>query len=540
MNAEADANANAEGPLPTSHRTRLGSVLSSGSTTSGSTTSDADERSSSWPIKVAAGLSLLATAFVTLRFLRLFAYSVDVPFWDQWTFVGFLDDAHRDGLQWKDVWTPHNEHRIVVPRIVLLFLAERTGWNTRAEVGLSFLLLLARFALVMWIVRSIGRRYRSGRHSWIVMPAVAAVCFTSAQVENLIWGWQVTLTLSSFALLLSCISIGRTHFDATPSTTRLLVRFAVGLVCALVAQFSFASGVVLWPLGALFLLAWPVSRRLRGGLVVTWLIAGGVATYFYNQGLPTTPTTRRPGIIELFRYVVTFLGAPFGPNRDPIAEEWGWRFGLVGVTLFLGSIVALAKAGLLRRWSPIVMWGLSAPLTAAVTAIGRLGKIGIPVSQSMSSRYITLSATLWAASFIGLGAAAFEFAHRRRSNTDAQEQPDYLSQPGNMLQPGKAMASAPPAGLRPRPILLAPAIVALALGISLLSALTARGFDKYARERSTELLALRAFLVDPDELTDERKTWMFPDPTMVDRMRPYLIEREFSVFRSKAALDLNK
>jgi hypothetical protein len=470
----------------------------------------------------------LSVAVLSAKFLRMFTYTVDVPFWDQWTFAEFLQKADSGGLQWSEVWAPHNEHRIVVPRLILLFLAERTGWNIRAEIALCFLLILARCALVLLTVYRIGGR---GAATWLSFPAIAAVLLSSGQVENLIWGWQLTLTLSAFCLLGACLLVAdgrelREPQEQRPShqqhwSTRTQIgRLVAATLFSLIAQFSFASGVVLWPLGAFALLFWRVSKQRRVTYIVAWLAVGAIATFFYNRGLPATPTTNKPTVLDLFRYTVTFLGAPLSPNRFPIAEEWGWRFGVIGVVAGLVMLALLAYTGQLRRWSPLLIWGLSAPLTAALTAYGRLGKVGIPVSQSMSSRYITLSAPLWATLAAGLTGGVLAL-RRRSAATQSEESSDGLD-PQHIV--GNPFA-------RSRVRIAALLIASLAFA-GLVTA-TSRGFDKYARERGVELLGLRAYLADEKLLTDEKKTWMFPDPAVVDRMRPYLIERRFSVFRSR-------
>src|SRR3954469_12330383 len=69
--------------------------------------------------------------------------TVDVPFADQWTLVSVLDHFYAGTLSFHDLWSQHNEHRLLFPRLIMLGLAIASGWNTHYEMLTNILLATA-------------------------------------------------------------------------------------------------------------------------------------------------------------------------------------------------------------------------------------------------------------------------------------------------------------------------------------------------------------------------------------------------------------
>ena len=78
----------------------------------------------------------LALAIVPLAHLIavLVRTYMDVPFFDQWELVPRLQHLSSGTLTFHDLWMQHNEHRPVVPVIVMLALARGSDWNTTLEI----------------------------------------------------------------------------------------------------------------------------------------------------------------------------------------------------------------------------------------------------------------------------------------------------------------------------------------------------------------------------------------------------------------------
>src|SRR3990167_7907615 len=85
-----------------------------------------------------------ATLIVLLPILSLLAmlikYSVNVPWWDQLSFVDLMSKLHNGNLTLHDLWQQHNEHRILMPQVVELVTGKLTGFNFRVPVLLNFVM----------------------------------------------------------------------------------------------------------------------------------------------------------------------------------------------------------------------------------------------------------------------------------------------------------------------------------------------------------------------------------------------------------------
>lgn len=73
----------------------------------------------------------------------------------------------------------------------------------------------------------------------------------------------------------------------------------------------------------------------------------------------------------------------------------------------------------------------------------------------------------------------------------------------------------------------------LIAGLSVAAVTMADGWDGWAKRRQIYSLRDRAFLADASQLTNEHKSWMYPDPAMIDKQRPYLLSKRLTVFRKR-------
>src|SRR3954469_19358591 len=91
--------------------------------------------------------------------LGVIRYGVNVPFWDQWELVPVFEKYHQGTLTLLDLAALHNEHRVLFPRMIDLSLAVLTKWNIRAELLVSFGIMLAAGVLLLLLIqREFGRQ----------------------------------------------------------------------------------------------------------------------------------------------------------------------------------------------------------------------------------------------------------------------------------------------------------------------------------------------------------------------------------------------
>src|SRR5207302_1253006 len=161
----------------------------------------------------------------------------NVPFQDEWEVVPQVAGDQPVTLAW--LWARHTDHRIPLPKLLLMGLYRLSGYDLRAGMVVN---VLALGALTAALVRT-AKRVR-GRLS----PADAffpLVLLNWGHVENLLWSWQIAFILST--VLAGSFLILVTRRGGPPS---LGVTAGAG-VCLLLLPLCGSNGVALVPALAL-------------------------------------------------------------------------------------------------------------------------------------------------------------------------------------------------------------------------------------------------------------------------------------------------
>ena len=315
-----------------------------------------------WRTTALWGLALLPPLFLAAMYLR---YSLDFPYWDQWEFVLFLRKYHAGELGWADFWAQHNEHRLVFPRLLMLGLALATDWNIYAELATNFLLGVCMFISVCACVYRCAKD-PDARPIGVVL--VSLCLFSLSQWQNWFLGWQLQEFLNVLAAVLAVHWLS----DARGGWGRL----AGALVAALVATYSFANGMLLWPVGLGVL--WLAGGEQLRARVLVWVSVGVLvgASYLYGYQTPEA----HPAPWEVWRYPLSFVAYAAAWLGQPlVAFHAGGAMlaGALGVAAWAVWLVRLRgrpDTAALRAWA----WGLGgyALASALMTAAGR-AEIGV-------------------------------------------------------------------------------------------------------------------------------------------------------------------
>ncbi len=332
------------------------------------------------------GMALSTLPGVFLGLMAL-GYTLDLPRLDQWEFIPFLEKAYNGTLSWHDFWAQHNEHRIVFPRLVFLLLAKLTAWNLYYEVAANLLLGLLIFILIAWQAH-VGYARCQLPPPFPFLWLLSLCVFSLSQWQNWFLGWQLQIFMSLFFLLSGCALLNTKRGGWGT--------FSLVLLCGIGATYSFANGMLFWPIAIIFFWANSVWKH-RHHVCFIGVALLVMATYFYGY---TTPSYHPPlwnalrHPIRLPLYVLCYLGQPvFNFHKLGAA-----CIGLVGVTLWGGGLYRLFRyegrdTALLRY---CLMLGGYSLASALMTAVAR---VELGTAQAMSSRYITLANPLWCSLF---------------------------------------------------------------------------------------------------------------------------------------------
>lgn len=330
-------------------------------------------------------------------------YTVDVPVWDQWCLVPLIEKSYQGTLSIHDLWTQHNEHRILFPRIIMLILARISGWSTSYELAVNLLFAAGILAVSMYQTRITLKCIGNHGTNWL-LPITSLMVFSLNQWENWLWGWQMTMLLNVFAVVTGIILLANPEFRWS--------RFLVALLLGVVATYSFANGIMYWPIGLLLLF---LASPKRKSSVALWVAAGliTVSSYLYDyQKPPHHPSIwiilKQP--IGYSKYVFSYLGASV-VNFSMIGA---FVVGLLGSIGFWCMIWLLVR----RRYrfqvlTPYVGLSLYSIGSALITGIAR---VGFGSAQAMTSRYMTISSPFWFSNIVLLYSIASSNDLRTKSH----------------------------------------------------------------------------------------------------------------------------
>lgn len=344
-------------------------------------------------LSVALGAGVIWIALVC----SVTPYFVDVPRWDIWETVALIDQAFTGQFAIASLWSAHNEHRPLTGRLVVMSTALWAHWNHWWELAA----LLAMPLLQVLLVAAFASRSTDAGRRVHPLALVASALFLCSltQWENWLRGYHVHILMGALAPIAALLVL--THWRSTWWHT------ALAAALTLLGEWSFGTGLVAWPLGAVAI----AVRRGEGwqARLGVWLVAGGLATALYFPGLPPR-AGREASMVAQFaslRGMARLLAGVLVPIAMPVAyvpdafagPVSALQIAVVGAA---AAAVALAAGLVARAWwrdgrhdgswifpASLVAFGLAACLLAA------LGRVSMGLYAMTASRYLVFSAAFW-------------------------------------------------------------------------------------------------------------------------------------------------
>lgn len=348
-------------------------------------------------LRLLAFLSLACGLYVvTTTVLGVAANIRPMPHRDQWGTVAEVRDIHLGEYPLQRLVQQHNEHRIAAPR--LLFYADAFGAGLRGWLLPVFTILqqMAHVVLLVVLLRLGGERRPAVLVT--VAGALLALFFSFAQMENLVDPFQVQFPMVYLAATGALAAVGMAPYSSRPRTL-----LAVAIASAVLASFSMANGLGVWPLMVL------LALRLRPGFWSAAAIAavGAATCAFYLTGfgwadpycpprkVVETAGLRRPDASAAF--LATYLGAPV---RLPDGFQRPLAAVVAGAT-GLAIWIAMAR----RCWTRAVRREDAVRRVAVCVALFVLGSALLTtygratprLLHGMSPRYATPALVFWGA-----------------------------------------------------------------------------------------------------------------------------------------------
>jgi hypothetical protein len=320
--------------------------------------------------------------------------AVAVPFWDDWELVDLLHRASLGTLRFADFWTQHNEHRLVLPGLLMLGLARATAWDPRVTMAASVVISLVTLGVLGIIVDRSFRSSAPALRSWVILGA-SLMTFSMVAWQNWLWAWQVQIFMNGLAACSVAWALGR-YGPRWPGPL-------LAVLAAIAGTLSFANGLVLLAVVPIVLSVDPrdAGSGRRAGIVTA--LIGFVVIAIYMVGLDLPPAHPSPLIalahpLALGAYVLVYLGSPLAvgwwlaTSSVPAVIALSAAFGAVGLVIVAaGAFFARRRVehAALVPWLALVLFTV---LSGTMTGVGRLGT---SLDSALASRYTTTSGLFW-------------------------------------------------------------------------------------------------------------------------------------------------
>lgn len=321
-----------------------------------------------------------------------------IPFWDTWD--GQLNFYLRvNGGDWTAWFEQHNEHRIILSRILFWLDLTFFGGKSWFLVVVNYSLVAVNAVLFYRIVRTIFSDRKSNNFKVVIGLFISAWIFQWMQNQNLIWAFQSqfflvqTFSLASFYVLSQAINPMRKNSNKY---------FIASCFLGFISAWTMANGLAVLPMMLIFLIS------CRQSLVRLSILASlSVATcllYFWGYKTPdqhsAALTTFIVDPLGMIQYASLYLGGPFYylAGRGEFGKLLAYVFGFSLFPILLHFTYSFIRDFKDKHSQlSLCFYVAFVFLSALITAGGRL-KFG--VDQALESRYTTPALMAWAAILI--------------------------------------------------------------------------------------------------------------------------------------------
>jgi hypothetical protein len=349
------------------------------------------------PRSLTAVAVIVFLALTVAYLLLVHLFGVNLAYRDQWSDVQLVGSSYSGHLSFGDLWSLHNENRVLFPNLFVLFLSRTTHLNVVVEEYASAVLLLVSIVLLV-----VAHRRRLGPIPWLYYCPVAVVMLSVVQYQNTLWGFQF-----AWYLVLACFALTVFLLDRADLPWPVL---ALAIAVGVIGSFSSLQGLIIWPAGLLVL--W--FRHRRGGFAATWIVSAAITTVLYfvhgdlNSGGASKYAVQHP--LAAARFYLALLGDVLGSDVQTsgaatLAVE---LFGLVMLIVAVWAIVLVCRGQLAPQGGPLAVALLCFGLLFAAFVTGSRAIAGLPAAGQ--SRYRTFDLLIVAA-FLLL--VVEEAVHRR-------------------------------------------------------------------------------------------------------------------------------
>ncbi|HOL63226.1 MAG TPA: hypothetical protein PK103_07670 [Elusimicrobiales bacterium] len=236
-----------------------------------------------------------------LIFFLIYKYGVNVITGDEWAIVPYIDKFFKGEISFKDILDFHNQHRIALPRILMLINSKFFGYNSKYQMFLGYFFTMLSFGVLYKSIENLlGEKFRV---SHIIIPAF--LIFSMRQWENFLYGWQFQIPMMVFLFLISLYSLFKSE--------GIDIYFAVSIISGIFTAYTFGNGILIWPIG--FLL---IAVKKRNKELYIWSLISIACLFFYFYGYPFKGEDDiyfKKDFLNFVLYFIVLVGSPLTTEK---------------------------------------------------------------------------------------------------------------------------------------------------------------------------------------------------------------------------------
>lgn len=262
-----------------------------------------------------------------------FSISFSSLYMDQWDNTAAYFQNAKDGQVLRWLFSFHNEHQILIPR--LLFLAD-WSWFGGTNKFLIIWILANQAVFAFAFYHILRRTPVSALTNLTVIFVTLIFLYSSTQLENLSWGFQVQFVNVFLFAFLSVL------FYCDYLSQRTWWQLTLTCVFAILSSFSMSNGFLIWPLLLFVAITHKAWKNLIGfGILFIFILSIYLdGNTLVGEALTKSSHSWKEGI-DFIRFILIYLGNPMGKRSFLMATG----FGLLSVLYlaFLSGIVFISK-----------------------------------------------------------------------------------------------------------------------------------------------------------------------------------------------------
>ena len=313
-------------------------------------------------------------------------YGVDVPYMDQWEFVGFFDHLAKGTLTFQELFKFQGEFRQLFPNFIFVGLGSLTKWNVKYEMIVIFL-------MACWISYNV---YRLANYTvigaqwqkWVLFFLANLFIFSPFQYENWLFGVQIEYFMP-IVCVTTCLVVAYSAID-------MRLKLLTCIFLSIISIYSSVNGLICWFIVfPAFYVSIPNKAFFsKWWVIYAWYLATLITIVFYFNGYKTpdrfpSTTLFLNNPVDAFRYFFGVIGNPLRIIHSLTAVI---NVGVGIFTLYTLLLIYIAwhynDKQLIRNTIVWIILGLYSLGTTAMITVGRLG---FGLVQSLTPRYTSFS-----------------------------------------------------------------------------------------------------------------------------------------------------